>query len=332
MTRDSRYFLLLIFLFVVISGCRQSGKSTISGVQEIEPVIIRTYGEDLFALDPLNPEPGLDSLIDKYHFFLGKEIDTLSLLQLRDFILDPLNRQLAEDCKKQYPDALFLQRELGMLFGQCVKHIPGFRQPEVYTYISGLLYESPVQYLDSVLIIGLDMFLGYDYPAYRAVGLPVYLTRRMESVNILPECARQVASSLIPPETAPKILLDHMILHGKVLYAMDLLLPETPDSLKTGYTAAQSEWCLDNEKDLWQLLIDQELLFSPDPLVIRKFIQDGPFTAGMPEGAPAMLGKWTGWQIVRSYMNKHRDVTLEQLFKTTDSQVILSESGYKPKK
>jgi uncharacterized protein YjaZ len=137
---------------------------------------------------------------------------------------------------------------------------------------------------------------------------------------------------LIPPETAPKILLDHMILHGKVLYAMDLLLPETPDSLKTGYTAAQSEWCLDNEKELWQLLIDQELLFSPDPLVIRKFIQDGPFTAGMPEGAPAMLGKWTGWQIVRSYMNKHRDVTLEQLFKTTDSQVILSESGYKPKK
>jgi uncharacterized protein YjaZ len=73
-------------------------------------------------------------------------------------------------------------------------------------------------------------------------------------------------------------------------------------------------------------------LFSPDPLVIRKFIQDGPFTAGMPEGAPAMLGKWAGWQIVRSYMNKHRDVSLEQLFKTTDSQVILSESGYKPKK
>ena len=80
------------------------------------------------------------------------------------------------------------------------------------------------------------------------------------------------------------------------------------------------------------MLIDQELLYSSDPLVIRKYMQDGPFTAGLPEGSPAMLGKWVGWQIVRNYMQKNDDVTLSNLFGVTDSQVILSQSGYKPKK
>lgn len=319
---------MIFFLFLMLTGCSQPGKN--SG--GIDPVVIRPYGEDLFALDPLNPGQGLDSLLDKYHFFLGDDPDTLSLLQLRDFIMDPMNRQLAEDSKRKYRNAPFLPHELGSLFEECSIHIPGFRQPDVYTYVSGLLYENPVQYIDSVLIIGLDMFLGYDYPAYRAVGIPVYLSRRMESVNILPECARQIAISLIPPETEPKILLDHMILHGKVLYAMDLLLPGTADTLKIGYTDEQSQWCLDNEKELWRLLIDQDLLFSPDPIIIRKFIQDGPFTAGLPEGAPAMLGKWTGWQIVRAYMKKHGDRSLAGLFSATDSQIILSESGYKPRR
>jgi hypothetical protein len=330
--RYIRLIYLATLFISLMAGCQQPGGIRNAGTGEIYPVKIKAYGEDLFALDPMHPEPGLDSLLDKYHFFLGNAIDTMSLLQLRDFIMDPLNRQLAEDCRKKYHDAPFLAEELGDLFSSCSKQIAGFRQPEVYTYVSGLLYESPVQYLDSVMIIGLDMFLGFDYPAYRAVGLPVYLTRRMESENILPECARQIASSLIPAQTELKILLDHMILHGKVLYALDVLLPGTADSLKIGYTAGQLGWCMENEEELWRLLIDQELLFSPDPLVIRKFIQDGPFTAGMPEGAPAMLGKWIGWQIVRSYVNKNRDVTLEQLFDATDSQIILSESGYKPKK
>ena len=92
---------------------------------------------------------------------------------------------------------------------------PGFKTPEVYTYVSGLLYESPVQYADSVLFIGLDMFLGRDYEPYRAVGLPVYVTARMEKENILPECARQIAFSLVPAGNAPVSLLDHMVRERK---------------------------------------------------------------------------------------------------------------------
>jgi len=277
-------------------------------------------------------EPGLDSLSEKFDFFIGDEIYTLKVLQIRDFIMDPLNRELAGDAAKMYPDLSFLENGLGEMFARVATARPGFKTPEVYTYVSGLMYEAPVEYLDSVMIIALDMYLGWDYKPYRAAGLPVFMTRRMEPQHILPECARQVAISFLPEENEPRSLLDYMLLHGKVLYAMDVFLPGTPDSLKIGYTREQMKWCENNEASIWRLFIDQEMLYRNDPFLNSRFIQDGPFTAGLPEGAPAMLGRFIGWQMIRAYMKKHPDLALLPLFEISDSQQILSESGYKPGK
>jgi hypothetical protein len=322
----------IILIILLFSGCHHLSRKPGTESGRAVEVKILPYGLDLFALDPFNLEPGLDSLKKRYSFFLGNELDAQKIMQIRDFITDPLNRELAEKCAERYYDITFLEKGLEDLFSRCRTNLPGFKDPAVYTYVSGLLYEMPVQYPDSALVIGLDMFLGKDFEPYRAVGLPAYMTRRMEKENILPECARQIAMSRLPAEGTPKSLLDYMILEGKILYAMDRLLPSTADSLKIGYTSDQIDWCLNNEKNIWRMMIDQELLYSPDPKTVYRFIQDGPFTAGMPEGAPAMLGKWVGWQIVRSYMQKNEGINITDLFNATDSQIILSQSGYKPRK
>ncbi|NTV82784.1 MAG: hypothetical protein HGA23_00610 [Bacteroidales bacterium] len=324
-------FSLLLLVFLT-GGCRQGIKSQDPAGVQIEKVKVADYGRALFALDPMNIKPGLDSLSDQFHFFIGDNPDTLNMIQIREFIMDPFNRELANKCMQVYPDLVFLEDGLTGMFGRVKTNYPGFKVPAVYSYISGLLYESPVEYLDSVMIIGLDMFLGWDFEQYRAAGLPVYMTKRMEPQNILPECARQVAFSLLPEDVQPKTLLDYMILHGKILYAMDVFLPATPDSLKIGYTKSQSNWCNENEASVWRLFIDQEMLYKSDEFLNNRFIQDGPFTAGLPEGSPAMLGRWIGWQIVRSYMKKNSGTDLSHLFELDDAQQILSQSGYKPKK
>ena len=323
--------ILLLLVFAVLSGCR-SGVQTSTQVKEPVAVTVSDYGHALFSLDPERVEQGLDSLSAEFAIFTGTDRDTLQVLQIHEFIIDPFNRELAQKCREVYPDLNFLEKDLGMLFANILAIHPEFKPPRVYTYISGLLYESPVQYIDSALVIGLDMFLGWDYEQYRAAGLPVFLTRRMQPQNIVPECARQYAISIIPEESEPKNLLDFMLFHGKLLYAMDCFLPDTPDSLKIGYTAGQMDWCNKNELEIWRLFIDQEMLYKSDPFLNNRFIQDGPFTAGLPEGAPAMLGRYIGWQIVKSYMAKHGNITLDQLFALDDSQQILSKSGYKPKR
>ena len=66
---------------------------------------------------------------------------------------------------------------------------------------------------------------------------------------------------------------------------------------------------------------------------IQKYLTDAPFTPGLGdhnESAPK-LGIWIGWQIVKKYMDKNPDVTLQQLMKETDAQKILHASRYKPK-
>jgi len=63
---------------------------------------------------------------------------------------------------------------------------------------------------------------------------------------------------------------------------------------------------------------------------IKRFIDDGPFTAPFTEDSPARTGAWLGWQIVRSYMKKHPDVKLPELLRNQDYQGILNQSGYQP--
>jgi len=319
-------------LFFVAGSCQHGVKSREPVQSQIEKVKIADYGQALFALDPANVKDGLDSLSDRFHFFIGDDPDSLKVIQIREFIMDPFNRELASKCREVYPDLNFLEDELTKTFRNIKTIYPEFQVPLVYTYISGLLYELPVQYIDSVIVIGLDMFLGWDFQLYRAAGLPVYLTKRMGPKNIIPECSRQIAFSLLPENFKPKTLLDFMILHGKILYATDLFLPGISDTLKIGYTENQLKWCSENEAELWRLFIYQEMLYQTDAFLNNRFIQDGPFTAGLPDGSPAMLGRWIGWQIVRSYMKKNSATDLVQLFELSDSQLILSQSGYKPKK
>jgi hypothetical protein len=331
MTNQARLFLWLLFALAFF-GCKPGLKPGEPAGAQPGQIRITDYGRALFAIDPYRVQEGLDSLSAGFGFFIGDKPDTLQALQIREFIMDPFNRELEKKCREVYPDLVFLEKGLAETFGNIISVNPGFQAPRVYTYVSGLLYESPVQYLDSVMIIGLDMFLGWDYEQYRAAGLPVFLTRRMEPPNVIPECARQVAYSLVPSDSQPKTLLDFMIFHGKVLYAMDLFLSDADDSLKIGFTSGQMEWCRDNEASVWRLFIDQEMLYKSDAFLNNRFIQDGPFTAGLPDGAPAMLGRWIGWQIVRSYMKKNEGTDLKQLFTLSDSQQILSKSGYKPKR
>ena len=83
---------------------------------------------------------------------------------------------------------------------------------------------------------------------------------------------------------------------------------------------------------MWAFYVDKEILFSSSHMEIIKYIGEGPFTSGFPENSPGRTGWWLGWQIVKSYMRSHDNVTLEQLFLEENAQKILTQSKYKPKK
>jgi hypothetical protein len=66
---------------------------------------------------------------------------------------------------------------------------------------------------------------------------------------------------------------------------------------------------------------------------IQKYLAEAPFTPGVGENSSSApkLGIWTGWQIVRKYMEKNPEISLQQLMLEKDSQKILTDSNYKPR-
>ncbi|RLD75040.1 MAG: gliding motility lipoprotein GldB, partial [Bacteroidetes bacterium] len=77
-------------------------------------------------------------------------------------------------------------------------------------------------------------------------------------------------------------------------------------------------------------IIDNDLLFSNDLLVIRKFIGDAPFTAAFQNNSAPRAGAFLGWKIVHKYMNEYPEISLKQLMKNTDYQGILNAAAYRP--
>src|SRR5207237_5518562 len=89
-------------------------------------------------------------------------------------------------------------------------------------------------------------------------------------------------------------------------WLIDKLLPNAADTLKTGYTADQLQWCNDNEGLIWTYIIKNEDLYSNNPVTIQTYVGEGPFTQGFSQDqSPGNLGQWIGRQIVKKFADKN---------------------------
>jgi uncharacterized protein YjaZ len=110
-----------------------------------------------------------------------------------------------------------------------------------------------------------------------------------------------------------------------------LLLPYHPDSLITGYTTTQLDWCKENEGLIWSHLLKSEDLNSLNPIVIQTYLGEAPFTQGLSqEYSPGNLGTWIGWQIVKKYADNHSEMHPSDIMKTP-AATLLEQAKYKPK-
>jgi hypothetical protein len=124
-----------------------------------------------------------------------------------------------------------------------------------------------------------------------------------------------------------------MIERGKQWWLLDHFLPDTPDSLKTGYTGKQVEWVKANEGNIWgSIQSNTPDIYTLDQERIQNYIGEAPFTQNMEasNSSPGNIGQWVGWQIVKKFAEKNPDLTLKQVLETP-SRKIFQEAKYKPK-
>lgn len=222
------------------------------------------------------------------------------------------------------------QQELNRLFSYYNYYFPKTRIPMGITLTTNIDYFSRVIYTDSLLLMGLDNFLGEHHPYYQ--NFPNYLKTQMTPDDLIHDIAKRLAQKQIPINKQ-NTFLSKIIQEGKLLYLQELLTPNYSKAKRLGYTNEQFGWAELNEAQIWRYFIDNELLYSTERELDSRFITVAPFSKfelSIDRESPGSIGRYLGYQLVSSYM-EHNSISVDLLF-NRDAVTILKNAKYKPKK
>lgn len=328
MNSFSRLFFINIsfwgILISFLSAC--SGENAVEAEIDSVPVKIDIDRFDLKFYDA-NPQEYV-KLKKTYPYLFPKQYpDSVWVKRQRDSIQMLLHSEI----KDVYPSLDPLIAELTKLYKHIKYYFPEIQDPHVVTVVNNVDYQSKTIFTDSLLIISLDTYLGSKNPLYQ--GIPNYIVKDMEFPYMMSHIVDELGNSKVK-SPINRTLLGQMVYYGKKLYLKDLLLPKTADSKKISYSEDQINWVRDNERYMWQYFIENELLFKTQSSLSLRFIEPAPFSKFYLEidnDTPGKVGQWIGWQIVRSFVDRNPDISLEKLLEIP-ARELFNQSNYKPAK
>jgi hypothetical protein len=335
-----RNWTLVFFLFII--SCR-TGKKTPDVSNIPVTVHIERFDRDLFAIDTNHIQQGLLDLGRQYPYFINDfAVNILGTSPLSDTSKDAFFA-FRRFISSYVPVKDFLEQKFKTMdteedglkkgFQHIRYYFPKYNlPPKVVAYLGP--FDAPgVALTRYTLAVGMQLYAGRQFPFYLSPQgqelYPVYISRRFEPEYMVPNSMKALAEDLYPDQSQGKPLIEQMIEKGKNWWLVDQFLPETADSLITGFTQKQLDWCLKNEGQIWNFFLDQNL-FSIDPDLNKNFIGDAPSTQGMPDVSPGNIGQWVGLRIVQKYASLHTDISPDQLLKTP-AKTIFEETKYKPR-
>lgn len=316
---------LLLLLGLTIISCDKKSK-TEQAIEEI-PMQMKLHRFEQAFFDAKPQE--LQRVKAEYPDFFPEDTpDAVWIEKMQN----PLWRELYHEVENKYKNFNSEQTEIEELFKHIKYYFPTVKTPEIYTAIGEMDYNNKVIYANDKLIISLENYLGAKHRFYS--DKYEYITQNFEQRQILPDIVTSFAYGIIPPEN-DQTLLSQMIYYGKELYLKDALLNGSyTDAEKIGYTPEKLAWSQENESYIWEYFVSRELLYSNNSKLSGQFIDLAPFSKFYLEidsESPGRIGRWIGWQIVRSYMKNNEKVTLQELLKM-DAKQIFENSKYKPKR
>lgn len=336
-----RYFCFVGLSVFFITACGDESRTPRPDVSDIQvDVPLLRFEQDIFALDTAQLQIEMQQLLSKYPFMLPLFCNEIIHDQsnrsetpreaLYGFVTNSNIRLLYDTVQQVYGDLRWLEKDLNSMFQFYRYYFPEKPIPQVVTMISEYSTDAFTAG-DSLCGIGLDLFLGENYPGYDPEVFPQFMRRQFERPFIPVRLSKAVAQNCAG-EPGGRRLLDLMLYYGKQLYIADCLLPDVADSLKMGYTREQMQGCYANEAEAWAKLLAENLLYSTDYDKIRKLVTPSPNAPILFTEAPGEVGNWMGLQIVRSYMKRYPNTTMQQLIDLKDAQKFLESAKYKPKR
>jgi len=335
----------------LLTACNNNGSSTRKApdVSEVKAEI-KTVRLDLEManIDSNHVGEGLAMLHNKYPDFFDFYIDTIMGLKVngnytdtainvrkgvKPFLTNSDFRGLFDTLKKHFPDTKAIDADLDKGFKYMKHYFPNYKTPKVY-YITTMLFNKLWAFTagDSTVGIGLDMYLGENYPFYKAptVDIPDYMNPHLRPSYVPVALFTSIYENMHPFEMADKTLLDMIVQRGKEQYFLHQVLPFISDTTLFGYSEKQLKWCETHEADVYNFFIKQNLLYSSEFQTVIRYVMDGPNSSGMPIESPGNIGSWLGYRIALAYVS-NTGTDMNAVLKAGDPVKFLTDSKYKPR-
>jgi len=340
MKRNALFLVVVVLLYSCGNGTKTPD---VSGITVTLPV--ERFDQAFFAVDTNNIAPSLHNLAERYPYFtndfvvniLGVEPlnDTSfsSFVACRNFI--STYASLKDSLEPKFRDLSWLQDQLQQSFRFIKYYFPNYQLPKrAVTYIGP--FDAPaVALTPAVMAIGLQLFAGRNFSFYTSLQgqeiYPKYISRRFEPDYMAADCIKTISEDIFPDSSEGRPLIEQMVDKGKYWWLLEKLMPATPDSIWSGFSQKQLDWCQANEGLIWNFFLQtSDELYTIDPDIIKNYIGEAPNTPGMPDISPGNIGQWVGFQIVKKWAQNNSGISPLNLMRT-DPKRIFEEAKYKPR-
>jgi hypothetical protein len=335
-----RFIFSFIVLTLLISCNSNSDTPDVSNIKIDLPV--ERFEKDFFALDSSQMQAGFDKLQKQYPTFSNIYFahilnadprwtnDSLynysyGFIDSYKFVFDSVNNV--------FKDFAPYKKELEKGMQYVKYYFPDYDAPsKIITYIGPLDGYGDILDEDA-LIVGLQHHLGADFSGYQMPWVvqtyPTYISNRFIPATISVNAFKNIVLDMYPENSEDKSLLIQMVEKGKRLFLLNHFLPFKEDFLLIGYTKEQFEESKKHENVIWDLFIQNNFLQTIDINIIKNYIGESPKTQVLGESAPGNIGSFTGWQIVKKYMEKFPKTTVKQLMEM-NPETLFEKTKYKP--
>ncbi|MDO5104845.1 gliding motility lipoprotein GldB [Capnocytophaga sp.] len=274
------------------------------------------------------PADKLPELRKEFPFFFTSNIDDKEWIDIQK---DTLRQELYQEVRKHIGNFASEKKEIKNLFQHIKYYFPNFKAPKVITLTSEVDYQSRVIYADSLLLIGIDNYLGENHYFYE--NIQKYIRFELKKEYIVIDLAEAFAEKLIP-RYQYLTFLDNIIYEGKKLYLIERLLPKKSQADILKYETLKWKWATENESQIWRYFIENDLLYQTDKRLLNRFVYPAPFSKfylELDNESPGGVGRFVGLQIVQSFMEKNSQTSLIEML-AMKSDELFKKSSYKPKK
>jgi hypothetical protein len=335
---------LLLPLLFCLAGCGRDGdRPDLTGIR-VPEIHIERFDTAFFQLDSNHIKGGLYRLEREYPDFTGDFVENIlgagplsdtSMLAFeaaRQFLVSYL--PIRDSLRNKYQRLEWLEKELQQGFRYIKYYFPRYPLPQKVVAFIGPMDGPGVAVTTNDLAIGLQAYAGKNFSFYLTGKgqdmYPAYVSRRFEPEYIDAGCMEALAEDIFPDSSDGRPLIEEMIIKGRYLWLAGKLQPDAPDSILTGYSQAQLNWCAAKEAEIWGYFLQNTDLYTIDPDIIKNYVGEGPKTLGMGDSSPGNIGAWVGWQIVRKYMKEHSGLRPVDLMRIP-ARTLFEESKYKPR-